>query len=62
MLKAIKFYLLDDEEQQSSLEVESAYAIKKNKEKKPDSLQTCDACYLCSVNAIAKHVYICVRQ
>ncbi|MFZ8198813.1 6-hydroxymethylpterin diphosphokinase MptE-like protein [Alteromonas portus] len=33
MLKAIKFYLLDDEEQQSSLEVESAYAIKKNKEK-----------------------------
>lgn len=33
MLKAIKFYLLDDEEQQTSLEVESAYAIKKNKEK-----------------------------
>ncbi|AXT37687.1 DUF115 domain-containing protein [Alteromonas sp. BL110] len=33
MLKAIKFYLLDDEEQQTSLEVESAYVIKKNKEK-----------------------------
>ena len=30
MLKAIKFYLLDDEEQQSSLEVESAYAIKQS--------------------------------
>ena len=33
MLKAIKFYLLDDEDKQTSLEVESAYAIKKNKEK-----------------------------
>ena len=32
MLKAIKFYLLDDEDKQTSLEVESAYAIKKNKE------------------------------
>ena len=40
MLKAIKFYLLDDEDKQTSLEVESAYAIKKNKEEQKQKERT----------------------
>ena len=61
MLKAIKFYLLDDEDKQTSLEVESAYAIKKNKEKKPNSFQARNAGYLYSAHSGEKYIHLSFR-